>query len=87
MSTLDLPQELLQFLPCDPFEQLKFAHKITSIALSTRISDLEAELLLLRHEVKKDVVVSDLQAQIESLNASLSYVLDQLSRANNEKVC
>ncbi|KAK1408116.1 hypothetical protein QVD17_39750 [Tagetes erecta] len=85
MSTLDLPHELLQYLPCDPFEQLNFAHKITSIALSTRISDLESELLLLRDEVKKDVVVSDLQAQIKSLKASLSYVLDELSRANHEK--
>ncbi|KAF5797882.1 hypothetical protein HanRHA438_Chr07g0296691 [Helianthus annuus] len=86
MTTFDLPQEVLQLLPSDPFEQLDFARKITSIALFTRISALESESFALRHQLNdKDLVVDDLNAQIDSLNTSLLDVVDQLSRADQEK--
>ncbi|KAK9050672.1 hypothetical protein SSX86_001546 [Deinandra increscens subsp. villosa] len=86
MTTFDLPPEVLQVLPSDPFEQLDFARKITSIALFTRISALESESSLLREQLaEKDLVVDDLYAQIDSLNTSLSDVADKLSRADQEK--
>ncbi|KAG8480970.1 hypothetical protein CXB51_025678 [Gossypium anomalum] len=50
-STFDLPEELLQVLPSDPFDQLDVARKITSIALSTRVSLLEAESSSLRDKL------------------------------------
>ncbi|KAI7741052.1 hypothetical protein M8C21_009252 [Ambrosia artemisiifolia] len=85
-TTFDLPQEVLQLLPSDPFEQLDFARKITSIALFTRISALESESSALRHQLgQKDLVLDDLNAQIESLNNNLSDVVNQLSRADQEK--
>ena len=37
------PEEVLEVLPPDPFEQLDVARKITSIALSTCVSSLESE--------------------------------------------
>ncbi|KAI3707244.1 hypothetical protein L6452_25589 [Arctium lappa] len=86
MAAFDLPPEVLEVLPSDPYEQLDVARKITSIALFARISVLESESSELRDQLAdSDVVVEDLQAQIESLNSSLSDSLDKLSRVDQEK--
>ncbi|CAK7332919.1 unnamed protein product [Dovyalis caffra] len=85
-STFDLPDEVLEVLPSDPFQQLDVARKITSIALSTRVSALESESSLLRAKLaEKDDHLADLQSQIESLDSSLSETSDKLSQANQEK--
>lgn len=85
-SAFDLPEDVLQVLPSDPFQQLDVARKITSIALSTRVSALESESSLLRAQLaEKDDFIAHLQAQIESLDSSLSDSSDKLSRATQEK--
>lgn len=86
-SNFELPLELLQALPSDPFEQLDVARKITSIALSTRVNALESEASELRATLaQKDSLIDDLQSQIESLDASLSETADRLVRADQDKV-
>lgn len=83
-STFDLPEEVLQVLPSDPFEQLDVARKITSIAISTRVSDLESEHSALRAQLaEKDSRIAELQSQIESIYSSLS---DKLAQAQADKV-
>lgn len=83
-STFDLPEEVLQVLPSDPFEQLDVARKITSIAISTRVSDLESEHSALRAQLaEKDSRIAELQSQIESIYSSLS---DKLGQAQADKV-
>nr|GEW66553.1 putative WAT1-related protein [Tanacetum cinerariifolium] len=73
MTPFDLPSEVLEVLPSDPFEQLDLARKITSVALFTRISALESESSVLRDQLAdRDAVVEDLRAQVESLNVALS---------------
>ncbi|EOY06336.1 PH-response transcription factor pacC/RIM101 isoform 3 [Theobroma cacao] len=85
-STFDLPEEVLQVLPSDPFEQLDVARKITSIALSTRVSLLEAESSSFRLKLaEKDQQIADLYAQIDSLDASLSETSDKLVKADQQK--
>ncbi|CAN1284084.1 Uncharacterized protein At4g15545, partial [Linum perenne] len=85
-ATFDLPEEVLGVLPSDPFEQLDVARKITSIALSTRVSALESESASLRSQlVHRDNLIADLQSQIDSLAASLSSASDKLSIADQEK--
>ncbi|KAK4795266.1 hypothetical protein SAY86_013260 [Trapa natans] len=85
-STFDLPDELLEVLPSDPYEQLDLARRITSIALSTRVSALESDSADLRAQLsKKDDLIADLQSQVESLDASLADAVDRLSRAEQEK--
>lgn len=85
-NEFDLPDEVLQALPSDPFAQLDVARKITSIALSTRVSALESEASVLRSQLTdKDSIISDLQSQIDSLDASLSDTTHRLSRAEFEK--
>lgn len=86
-NNFDLPEEVLEVLPSDPFEQLDLARKITSIAISTRVSSLESETSVLRHNLtEKDHIISDLESQLQSLDASLSDTADKLSRADQEKV-
>ncbi|KAK3025267.1 hypothetical protein RJ639_044069 [Escallonia herrerae] len=86
-SNFDLPEDVLEVLPSDPFEQLDVARKITSIALSTRVSALESEASALRRQLSdKDATIADLHAQIESLDFSLSDVSEKLGRADDEKV-
>ncbi|KAF8387959.1 hypothetical protein HHK36_026625 [Tetracentron sinense] len=85
-SNFDLPEEVLEVLPSDPFEQLDVARKITSIALSTRVSALESESSRLRAKLgEKDDLISHLQSQIDSLDVSLSETADKLARADEEK--
>ncbi|KAJ8426252.1 hypothetical protein Cgig2_013554 [Carnegiea gigantea] len=85
-NEFDLPDEILGVLPSDPFTQLDIARKITSIALSTRVSALESEASVLRAQLTdRDNIIADLQSQIESLDASLADSLDRLARAEQEK--
>lgn len=86
-AKFDLPEEVLQVLPSDPFEQLDVARKITSIALSTRVSALESESYDLRARLaEKDHLIADLHAQIDSLDASLAQATDKLAVVEHEKV-
>ncbi|KAL2530411.1 Uncharacterized protein Fot_23012 [Forsythia ovata] len=82
----DLPEEMLEVLPSDPFEQLDMARKITSIALSTRVSALESERSVLRQQLTdRDAIIADLQSQLESFDSALSETSDKLSQAQQEK--
>ncbi|KAG9457499.1 hypothetical protein H6P81_002007 [Aristolochia fimbriata] len=82
----DLPEELLAVLPTDPYQQLDVARKITSIALATRVSNLESEASRLRDRLhEKDRVIADLQQDIEALDSSLAETSDKLARLDEEK--
>lgn len=84
--SFDLPEEVLDVLPTDPYEQLDVARKITSIALATRISSLETELSTLTEKLEeKDDIIAQLQEQLDSLDSSLSETADKLSVANQDK--
>ncbi|XP_073125473.1 uncharacterized protein At4g15545-like [Henckelia pumila] len=85
-SKFDLPEEFLRVLPADPFQQLDIARKITSIALSTRVQALESETSDLRlHLRDKDAVISALESQLQSLDASLNEASDQIAVSQQEK--
>ncbi|KAI3690574.1 hypothetical protein L2E82_48685 [Cichorium intybus] len=85
-ASFDLPQEVLELLPSDPFQQLDVARKITSLALSTRVSALESESSDLRQQLtEKDAFIADLNSQLDSLDLSLSQNLQKLSLADQEK--
>ncbi|PWA47149.1 hypothetical protein CTI12_AA501740 [Artemisia annua] len=87
MSGTNVPKQVLDVLPSDPFEQLDIARKITSIALSTRVSSLESESSILREEIAgRDDVIVDLESKLGSLDFSLSQDLHNLSLADHQKV-
>lgn len=86
-STFDLPDEVLRVLPADPYEQLDVARKITSIALSNRVSALESESSELREKLaQRDDLIADLRSRVDSLESSLGEATDKLSHAELEKV-
>ncbi|GLJ53844.1 hypothetical protein SUGI_1149510 [Cryptomeria japonica] len=92
-SDFELPDEILTVLPTDPYDQLDLARKITSIAISSRVSKLEAENSRLRLKVsEKDHIIRDLEGKINQLdyalqesNDRLSQSIDQQSKLANEK--
>nr|GFD25313.1 hypothetical protein CTI12_AA501740 [Tanacetum cinerariifolium] len=68
-------------------EQLDIARKITSIALSTRVSSLESETSILLQDIAaRDDVIVDLQSRLHSLDFSLSQDLHNLSLVDHQKV-
>ncbi|XP_023006270.1 uncharacterized protein At4g15545-like isoform X2 [Cucurbita maxima] len=86
VANFGLPEEILEVLPSDPFELLDVARRITSIALSTRVSVLESESSSLHAQLsEKDALIVELQSQIESLDASLLEKSEILARADPEK--
>ncbi|GKD12535.1 putative WAT1-related protein, partial [Tanacetum coccineum] len=82
----DVPKQVLDVLPWDPFEQIDIARKITSIALSTRVSSLESQSSILLQDIAaRDDVIVDLQSHLHSLDFSLSQDLHSLSVADHQK--
>ncbi|RWV92687.1 hypothetical protein BHE74_00042547 [Ensete ventricosum] len=65
----DLPDEILAVIPVDPYDQLDLARRITSMAISSRVSRLEAETGLLRQKiVDRDRVIDELQDKVDHLD-------------------
>lgn len=64
----NLPDEILSVIPADPYDQLDLARKITSMALASRVSKLEAEAGRLRHKLsEKDRVIVELEEKVDEL--------------------
>nr|GEY73792.1 hypothetical protein CTI12_AA501740 [Tanacetum cinerariifolium] len=83
---MNVLKQVLDVLPCDPFEQIDIARKITSIALSTRVSSLESESSILQqHIAARDDVIVDLESKLHSFDFSLSQDLHNLSLADHQK--
>ncbi|GKV45367.1 hypothetical protein SLEP1_g52459 [Rubroshorea leprosula] len=65
---LNLPEEVLAVIPTDPYEQLDLARKITSMAIASRVSNLEAEMGKMRQKVyEKDRIIYDLEEKVSRL--------------------
>ncbi|KAL1205658.1 hypothetical protein V5N11_001361 [Cardamine amara subsp. amara] len=52
-SDFELSDEILSIIPTDPFEQLDLAKKITSMAIASKVSNLEAEVVKLRQKLQE----------------------------------
>lgn len=82
-----IPEGILKALPSDPYDQLEVGCKITSLALSTRVSELESQSSALRAELaERDALISELRSRVHSLDASLAAADDRLAAADIEKV-
>ncbi|XP_019439738.1 PREDICTED: uncharacterized protein At4g15545-like isoform X2 [Lupinus angustifolius] len=86
MNEPTLPEELVQVLPSDPFEQLDLARKIMSVALATRVNALQSESSILSAELaNKDATVAELQSEVDSLYAAISEAEERFAKAEEEK--
>lgn len=64
----ELPEEVLSVIPMDPFEQLDLARKITSMAIASRVSNLDSEVVELRQKLlEKESVVRELEEKSSRL--------------------
>lgn len=64
-----IPDEVLAVVPTDPYEQLDLARKITSMAIASRVSNLELEVERLRQKVyDKDRSISELEEKVLQLD-------------------
>lgn len=80
-----LSDEILAVIPTDPYEQLDLARKITSMAIASRVSNLESQVSVLTQKlVEKDRIVCELEGRASSLervyheaDASLKNAVDE----------
>ncbi|OEL29307.1 Protein FAR1-RELATED SEQUENCE 5 [Dichanthelium oligosanthes] len=73
-----LPDEILAVIPTDPYEQLDVARKITSMAIASRVSRLEADAARLRRDLAdRDRTEADLRARLADSDARLAAALDE----------
>lgn len=63
-----LSDEILAVIPTDPYDQLDLARKITSMAIASRVSNLESQVSSLTQKLlEKDRLVHELQGRVSSL--------------------
>ncbi|KAG7597256.1 hypothetical protein ISN44_As06g016450 [Arabidopsis suecica] len=89
----ELPEEVLSVIPMDPFEQLDLARKITSMAIASRVSNLDSEVVELRQKLlDKESVVRELEEKASRLerdcreaDSRLKVVLEDNMNLTKEK--
>jgi hypothetical protein len=84
-----LPDEILAVIPTDPYEQLDVARKITSMAIASRVSRLEADVARLRRDLAdRDHAEVDLRSRLAEADARLLAALDEnVSSPSPEYLC
>ncbi|XP_062184655.1 uncharacterized protein At4g15545-like isoform X2 [Phragmites australis] len=81
-----LPDQILAVIPTDPYEQLDVARKITSMAIASRISCLEADVARLRRDLAdRDRTEADLRARLADSDARLLAALDENAKLAKER--
>ncbi|KAL9226057.1 hypothetical protein vseg_001910 [Gypsophila vaccaria] len=89
----DLPAEVLAVIPTDPYDQLDLARKITSMAIASRVSNLELEAARLqlklrdqqRHLVELEDKSSRLQTAHQEADSRLSLVVNENMKLVQER--
>ncbi|KGN46810.1 uncharacterized protein At4g15545 [Cucumis sativus] len=89
----NLPDEILAVIPTDPYDQLDLARKITSMAIASRVSNLEAEMIRMKQKLKeKEKTIYDLQEKMSHLEhanqeaeSRLKIALDDNTRLSRER--
>uniref|UniRef100_A0A0E0KV77 At4g15545-like C-terminal domain-containing protein n=1 Tax=Oryza punctata TaxID=4537 RepID=A0A0E0KV77_ORYPU len=81
-----LPDEILAVIPTDPYEQLDVARKITSMAIASRVTRLEADVASLRRDLAdRDLAEADLRARLADSDARLLAALDENAKLAKER--
>ncbi|CAH2033405.1 unnamed protein product [Thlaspi arvense] len=88
-----LSDEILAVIPTDPYDQLDLARKITSMAIASRVSNLESQVsLLTRKLAEKDGLVCELEGRASSLerlyheaDSNLKNVLEDNMKLTQER--
>ncbi|CAK7355466.1 unnamed protein product [Dovyalis caffra] len=92
-TDFSLPDEILAVIPMDPYDQLDLARKITSMAIASRVSNLESEMGRMKQKMlEKDRVIFELQEKLDRLQrvcqeseSKLSLTLDENAKLSKER--
>ncbi|XVE52826.1 hypothetical protein DITRI_Ditri02bG0155300 [Diplodiscus trichospermus] len=83
----NLAEEILAVIPTDPYEQLDLARKITSMAIASRVSNMEAEMGRMRAKMyEKDRVIYELEEKISRLQQANHDAESRLKIAFDENI-
>ncbi|KAL8156890.1 uncharacterized protein At4g15545-like isoform X1 [Apium graveolens] len=83
----NLPDEILSVIPTDPYDQLDLARKITSMAIASRVSNLENDTGRLKQSLsEKDKVIVKLQERVAELEDACQDVQVQLRIATEDNM-
>ncbi|XP_057994912.1 uncharacterized protein At4g15545-like isoform X2 [Hevea brasiliensis] len=70
-SDFHLPDEILAVIPTEPYGQLDLARKITSMAIASRVSKLEAETGCMRQKIyEQDQIIYELEEKASNMQRS-----------------
>ncbi|PIN04522.1 hypothetical protein CDL12_22940 [Handroanthus impetiginosus] len=83
----DLPVEILSVIPTDPYDQLDLARKITSMAIASRVTNLESEAENLRQKLHdKDRRIQELEDKVSRLESGYKEAELRLRVAHEENM-
>jgi hypothetical protein len=86
-TDFSLPDEILAVIPLDPYEQLDLARKITSMAIASRVSNLESEMGRMKQKMlEKDHIIFELQEKLGNLQRVCQESESKLSLTLDENV-
>ncbi|XWS10712.1 hypothetical protein CRYUN_Cryun38cG0021200 [Craigia yunnanensis] len=89
----NLAEEILAVIPTDPYEQLDLARKITSMAIASRVSKMEAEMGKMNTKMyEKDRIIYELEEKLSRLQQAnhdaesrLKIVFDENIKLSKER--
>ncbi|KAI4333327.1 hypothetical protein L6164_018155 [Bauhinia variegata] len=80
-----LANEILSVIPTDPYEQLDLARKITSMAIASRVSNLESDVGRMKQKIyEKDRIIYELEEKVSGLNHACQEADSRLKNALDE---
>lgn len=82
-----LPDEILSVIPTDPYDQLDLARKITSMAIASRVSNLESDMGWMKQKLyEKDRIIHELEEKVSGLNHACQEAESRLKNVLDENV-
>ena len=82
-----LPDEILSVIPTDPYDQLDLARKITSMAIASRVSNLESDMGRIEQKLdEKDRIIYELGEKVSGLNHACQEAESRLKNVLDENV-
>ena len=83
----NLTEEILAVIPMDPYEQLDLARKITSMAIASRVSKMEADMGKMKTKMyEKDRIIYELEEKLSRLQQANHDAESRLKIAFDENV-
>lgn len=82
-----LPDDILAVIPTDPYDQLDLARKLTSMAIASRVLNLEAETDRMRQKIyEQDRIIYELEEKVSNMQRAYLEAESRLKISLDENV-